>query len=370
MSEPRIWDRCIHNRGMDAVEFTQEYFSQSDRRVLVIGGAGFDPRSQVVSSQLSKVCKDRLQGLFIREHRPNASSKIQALADENDDAIRKLVHLADIFTVDVIDVDNAPVGGLRATRMIDSRISLTDVTDLVLDCSALSTGLVFPLARYCWEKSKRVGKHFNFHLMVVDDPVTDAAIRSTSCGKASALHTFAGGLTLDQNNDAAKLWLPQLGTNRREFLNLIYQDIQPHSVCPILPFPSVNPRTGDELIQEYGDLFDSRSDPMTVAWNVDSRDIIYTHEKSPLDLYQAVLRIDEARRRVFRKTGGSQLILSPLGSKAVSIGLLMAALERDFAVVSVESIEYHFENPGNVNATSAELVHLWLHGEAYSTELK
>ena len=369
MSEPRmLWERCIHNRGQDALGFAQEYFSQNNRHVLLIGGAGFDPRSQLVTHELSRVCEGRLKGLYIRERRPNASTKLVAMADDNDEAIRKLVPSAEIFHVDVIDIDNAPIGGQRAVREINSRINLDNVTDLVLDCSALSTGLFFPLTRYCLEISKSVGKEFNFHLLVLDDPKTDAAIRSVSCGKASALHTFAGGLTLDANHDAAKLWLPQLGTNRRDYLNLIYQEVQPHSVCPILPFPSVNPRTGDEFIQEYGDLFDSRSDPLTVAWNVDSRDIVYTHEKSPLDLYRAVLRIDQARRRVFSQTGGSQLILSPLGSKAVSIGLLMAALERGFAVVSVEAIEYHFDTEANRVENTGELVHLWLHGEAYNSD--
>ena len=82
------------------------------------------------------------------------------------------------------------------------------------------------------------------------------------------------------------------------------------------------------FIEEYGELFENLSDPMSVSWNVDTRDIVYAHEKSPLDLYRAVLSIDDARRRVFAETGGSQLILSPLGSKAVAIGLLLAALER------------------------------------------
>ena len=65
--------------------------------------------------------------------------------------------------------------------------------------------------------------------------------------------------------------------------------------------------------------------------------------------------------------GGSQLILSPVGSKALALGMLMAALEREFAVVSVESITYKvdmavYEPP---LSTGGELVHIWLHGEAY-----
>ena len=100
---------------------------------------------------------------------------------------------------------------------------------------------------------------------------------------------------------------------------------------------------------------------------MDSRDIVYAHEKSPLDLYRSILRIDDARTRVFSQTGGSHVILSPLGSKAVGVGLLMAALERRFAVVSVETIEYTFANRDDKSTEDAELVHLWLHGEAYNT---
>ncbi len=367
MTGKPFWEPCIQHRGEAAVQFSNDYFNQKDRKILLIGGAGFDPRSQFVSELFSNVCSDRVMGLFIREERPNASPSLHSLATENDVTIRRLIPAAEIFSVPVFDIDNAPIGGTSATKLIHERMNLAGVTDLVLDCSALSTGLLFPIARYCLQASQRAGTAFNFHLMVLDDPETDASIRSTSCGKASALHTFAGGLTLDKNSDSAKLWLPQLGTGRREFLNLIYQEVKPHAVCPILPFPSTNPRTSDNLIEEYGDLFDSLTDPMTVAWNVDSRDIVYAHEKNPLDLYRAVLRIADARHRVFSQTGGSQLVLSPLGSKAVAIGLLLAALERGFAVVSAETIEYHIVERSNPKSDSAELVHLWLHGQAYQT---
>ena len=186
-------------------------------------------------------------------------------------------------------------------------------------------------------------------------------------GRPRPLHTFNGKLGLDSSTDAARLWLPQLGPGRREVLNLIYQSVRPHAVCPIVPFPSSDPRLGDTLIEEYGDLFEAISDPMTPSWSVDSRDIVYAHEKSPLDLYRSILRIDDARQRVFEQTGGSQLILSPLGSKAAAVGLLMAAVERGFAVVSVESIEYRLaSDSGTLSVDNdAELVHVWLSGSVY-----
>jgi hypothetical protein len=368
MTSDAYWDPCVHHRGKEANDFVAEYFRQDELSVVLVGGAGFDPRSQRVSEVLSSVCGDRLKGYFIREERPNASAKLHTLARTNDAAIEKMLPEADIFPVKVFGIDNAPVGGRRATQTLNQRLSLDGVTDLVLDCSALSIGVMFPLARYCLHACREHSNPTNFHLMVLDDPDTDASIRSTSCGKPSAIHTFGGGLTLDENSEAARLWLPQLGTGRQEILNLIYQNILPDAVCPILPFPSTNPRASDELIEEYGALFENLSDPMSVSWNVDARDVVYAHEKSPLDLYRAVLNIDDARRRVFSETGGSQLILSPLGSKAVAIGLLLAAMERQFAVVSVEPIEYHLSNQMPSGGDTAELVHLWLHGPVRKPE--
>ena len=115
------------------------------------------------------------------------------------------------------------------------------------------------------------------------------------------------------------------------------------------------------------DGLDTIRDPFAITWHVDARDLVYAHEKVPLDLYRTILRIDEARRRVFAETGGSQTVLSPLGTKAVALGMLLAALEKDFAVVSVESIDYRVtpDALASNNSQGGEFVHIWLYGEAY-----
>jgi hypothetical protein len=118
----------------------------------------------------------------------------------------------------------------------------------------------------------------------------------------------------------------------------------------------------DELIEEY-------AEELQDAWSVDVRDLIYADEKSPLDLYRTILSIDDARRRVFASVGGSQIILTPMGSKALSLGALMAALERDFAIFHVESIGYTLDEArADAVTTLDEMVHIWLHGEAYATK--
>ena len=157
----------------------------------------------------------------------------------------------------------------------------------------------------------------NVHLVVLDDPQTDGAIVATHCGKPSSPHGYQGSWTLDASAKAARLWMPQLGRGKRPMLELVHQFVTPHAVCPILPFPATHPRFADSLIEEFGDLFET-------PWQVDARDLVYAYEKSPVDLYRTILRIDDARRRVFEGMGGSQVILSPVGSKALALGMLMA----------------------------------------------
>ncbi len=362
----RLWEQCIYHRADESDQFVKEYFADESRKVYLVGGAGFDPRSRYLAERCAAVCGKRLQGFFLREERPNPNEALRGLADANDSKIRVSIPSVLIEKVQVFDIDNAPVGGRRAVKMLSESMDLDQVTDLLLDSSALSVGVMFPLARYCFEAVRQRGKDINLHLFVLDAPHIDSAIQSTSCGKAAPLHAFDGGLDLDENADAVRLWLPQLGTGRRRVLELIYQHVQPHAVSPIVPFPAANPRQGDLLIEEYEELFEAIGGPMTMTWDVDARDIIYAHEKNPLDLYRSVLNIADARDRVFKETGGSKLILSPLGSKAVAIGLLMAALERSFSVVSVESIEYRVNCTNHRSGLEgAELVHVWLHGSAY-----
>lgn len=365
MIRHRRWDPCISHRGDDAAHFVEDYFGKEDRRVQLIAGAGFDPRTSQLPQILSKASGTRLSALFIREERPSPAKEIVQLADDNEKVLRGLCSGCTVERLEIFDIDEAAVGGRRATALLNKILPLDNFTDVILDCSALSVGVFFPIGKYLHQRvAAKSG--LNFHVAVLDNPKTDSAIAAESCGKASPLHAFQGGLNLDSMTDAAKLWLPQLGPGKREVLRLVHQMVKPHAVCPILPFPADHPREPDKLIEEYGDLFDSIG-PFETTWHVDTRDLVFAHQKNPVDLYRTILRIDDARKPVFEKIGRSQLILSPMGNKALSLGILMAALERDFAVVSVESIAYNvdFAALNSAPASSGELVHIWLHGDAY-----
>ncbi len=59
------------------------------------------------------------------------------------------------------------------------------------------------------------------------------------------------------------------------------------------------------------------------------------------------------------------LVLSPVGSKVMALGALMAAVERDLPVAHVESIGYEVEKDVPVEIEQPNLMHIWLEGDAY-----
>ena len=356
-SRPR-WDRCVYHRGLEAEEFTSEYFAEPQRNMLLIGGAGFDPRCTVFAERLAAVAGDRVHGLFLKEERTEAGKELEERARVNSGRLRELVPQSVVQQLEIFAVDGAVIGGRTASNLV-SQFDVGGITDVVVDLSSLSKGIAFPIVKYLLLTAEK-GSSFNIHLVVVDNPFVDDEIVAVGSDRPGMMHGFRGGLGLDENNQAARMWLPQLISRQHAILDRIHSFVEPHDVCPILPFPASNPRLPDKLVEEYADQFES-------SWEVDARDILYADEKDPLDLYRTILRIDEARTRVFASTGGSLIILSPIGSKALAIGALMAAIERDFPVAYVEAVAYNidFRKIDQREDKTGELVHVWLYGEAY-----
>jgi hypothetical protein len=201
----------------------------------------------------------------------------------------------------------------------------------------------------------------NVHAVVAYRPEVDEAVRSKPVDKARDVVGFKGGLGLSKNDTAARLWLPQLTPNHDYQLDLLHRSVAPHDTCPILPFPSSDPRACDDLTAEYAEMLS--------AWQVSDGNLIYAAENNPLDLYRTILRIEYERRQVFEHTGGSLVVLSPAGSKALALGALMAAVERDLPMMYIESLGYDVDwgSISGISADDSELIHLWLAGEPYMT---
>ena len=357
MDHERRWDPCIAHRGGEVNGFLAHYFAQQDRNVLLVAGAGFDPRSRTVATLLSETAAS-FRALLIREDRPRPPQDQSARAEANAKILFAAIVDRQVESINIFDSHNAVVGGHNVVSVVN-RQDLEGVTDVIVDVSALSTGTIFPIIRYFVERIGRSNGAANLHVFVVHNPRLDDKIRSVDSDVPGYVHGFKGRSTLSDTADAARLWLPLLATERRAALERLYRFIEPHDTCPILPFPANNPRIGDELAGEY------LTNEIETPWSVDARNVVYADEGDPLDLYRTILKLDDLRKPVFAGTGGSMLILSPLGSKVMALGALMAALERNLPVAYLESIGYELEENVPMEIDQPNLVHLWLEGDVY-----
>ena len=356
MSGPYRWDPCIAHRGQDVGEFIADYFSCACRRVLLVAGAGFDPRSLAVATLLGGT-ESLVHALFIQETRSDPTEAQVDRARTNKAALLAAIANHDIVPIEIFGSDGAVVGGRNVIAAL-SQHDVTLMTDIVADVSALSAGTSYPIIRYFVELIGRGNGPSDLHVFVAHDPRLDANIRSIPSDVPGYIHGFRGGSTLFSASSAARLWLPQLATGRRGALGRLYDFVEPRDTCPILPFPASNPRLGDSLAAEY-------LTELETTWSVNSRNVVYADESDPLDLYRTILRLVNLREPVFAHTGGSMLILSPLGSKVMALGALMAALERDLPVAHLEPIGYEFAETVPERVPEPNLVHVWLEGDAY-----
>jgi hypothetical protein len=358
------WERCVDHRGESVRDFAAQHFADLNRKTLFIGGAGFDPRSLTVARMLAPIADGRLGGLLIREHRPHPEPKLLERATESLSQFRKLIHDVRVVDVDVFEPDGAVALGRRvveAARTID----FTSYTDVVLDFSALSIGCSFPLTRFLYEYIESSAPRVNLHAMVTARPTTDDRIVPSPSNVVGPVHGFRGRFDIDETARAARLWIPQLRFGQHGILERLHGYLSPHEVVPVLPFPAYEPRLADRLIEEYAIELGER-------WRVDFRSIVYADERNPLDFYRTVLRIDDGRHPVFEETGGSLLLLSPVGSKVLALGAMMAAMERDLPVIYVEAHSYsaEFVDSHDTNYSVGDLVHVWLSGEVYPRAVK
>lgn len=353
------WDPCVTHRGQNFETFVQQHFV-APRQVLFIGGAGFDPRSTSILQVLTRNCDVGVHALFVVESRLPADAELVRRAEENMQALTALATSSQRLDVPIFATDLAPIGGQQIVEQL-AQVNIGQYSDVLIDLSALSVGISFPTVKYLWQLASSNETTVNVHLAVIDAPSVDHRIRSIASDRPTTIHGFKGAYGLEDTRRAVRLWMPQLMTGKQAILRQIHSQIRADDVLPIVPFPSRRPRLGDELLEEYHELFESE-------WSVDVRNVVYAEERNPLDVYRTILRITDAREAVFRDIGGALTILSPSGTKVLAIGTLMAALDRDFPVVYVEASSYEADFgdvPDEQLAADAEVVHVFLAGEAY-----
>lgn len=347
------WDPCIHHVGkVEIMNFISHFFDKN-KSVLFIAGAGFDQRATVFPSIFSECAnKVKSHAFLIREERPSPANELITLAKSNEEILSSYFHEISNIPITIFKEDGAVVGGRFVASCI-SKIDFSEYTDIIVDISALSIGITFPIIKILTKYFECGHLQCNIHIVVTHQPTMDGSLERTPAPNAEYIHGFKGGMGLDDFRNSIILWLPQVSCSKKQALIKIHDMVKPHDTCPILPFPATNPLLGDKTIRAFLREFE-------YTWSVDSRDILYAAENDPLMLYKRILDLDNLRKPVFQPLGGSILVLSPIGSKLLALGGLLAALERDLPVAYLETLRY---SPPSQPTGEQTLHHIWLEGK-------
>lgn len=388
-----LWNHYVFRRGTGVHELWDRLFDERPIRVLYIAGRGFDVRAQAVMrdfvSSLDGLSRkvEKAQLVLVGFSGYELDEDIRQLTEENATALQTIFGAlgeTQTITIGSSSEGEDDISAGTALRLGTEAVlaTVTDQTDIVLDVSSLPRiaylslltsllhklvpdkeveGLVHPLA----------ANGVNLQVLVGEDAALDGLIRAEDPSNDLVLVPgFSGALHAESVQDWPLVWFPILGENRVNQLEKVMASAMiptTAEICPVLPHPSRDPRRADNLLVEYkSPLFDSRETPTT--------NILYAHESNPFEAYRQLLGAMKRYRDSMSVIGGCRLVVTPLGSKLITLGAGLACFEMRPADLNekygvaiphaeptryIASVEY-------LRRSNPEISALLLTGEAYS----
>lgn len=376
MSKNR-WDSYVLISNNEINNFWQEHFNNTaNRSVLFIIGKGFDIRMNNVFKTLLGSTKDVIiQCLLIEynEGQTSPSNKYQDLIKQNTLELEGLILTKDNIKLNSLFIDIWKNEGRDKRKIGDREISkhiynydISTYTDIIVDISSLPRGIYFSLIGTILKKidSLEEYKSKNLFVTVAENFEIDKRINEDGIDeKIKCIHGFGGNIEKESNKKPI-IFFPVLGEKKTNDLNRLYTHIIPEEICPILPFPSKNPRRSDSLIIEYHKiLFDEL--------RVESQNIMYVPEQNPFEMYRILLSTIKNYNKSLNVLNGCNSAVSVFSSKLLTIGVLLAAYEvgDGLGVYNLDAQGYSIENDDieklrELNKDS-QIFLMWLNGEAY-----
>jgi len=339
-----LWDHYVFRRGDGVHELWDDLLKDRPVQLLYIAGRGFDVRAQSVMRE------------FVRGQqggrRQTVSAKLLLLGfdgyelDEDVETLTQenAVALEAVFTplgqtVSVTIERSKDEEETSASDVLRQRVKavldeIDGKTDIILDVSSLPRATYLALLTNILQKlvpSKVIvegGTHplyangVNFQVLVAEDAKLDGQIRAEDPSNDLVnIPGFFATWQLESVQDWPLVWFPVLGEGRVNQLQKIAGSIPAEAeVCPVVPHPSKDPRRADRLLVEYREsLFDSRKTP--------TANILYAQESQPFEAYRQLLGAMTRYQNSMTILGGCRLVMTPLGSKLITLGTGLACFE-------------------------------------------
>ena len=335
-----LWEHYVFRRGPEVQETWDQMFRKKRTRLLYVTGRGFDIRGQ--AAMFSFVDNLRLADAHIEEAKLvflrfpyELSPELADLTETNAQGLKTKFNVfgpSHEVTMGASVAGEDDLSDTNALRLATKEVldHVTDQTDIVLDVSslprvaaiALTTGFLQRLIPNKTVSSALYSNGVNLQILVAEDAALDGQIRPEDPANDLVLVPgFAGALRTESMRDWPLVWFPILGENRGNQLDKVMAEIPADAeICPVLPHPSSDPRRADRLLIEYKrPLFDSQKTEIS--------NILLVHERNPFEAYRQLL---QAMRRYLESMGilgGCRLVVTPLGSKLITVGAGLACFE-------------------------------------------
>lgn len=368
------WDQyvLIHNNEIN--HFWEKHFNNNvpTKNVLFITSKGFDVRMNfVLKNCLSSKPNINLTCLLVEYHEGSNSPSIfyQESVRENLDELKKTLVDFSHKTYESLYVDLWKDKRRIGDRDISNKIYNYDInpyTDIIVDISSLPRGIYFSLIGTLLKKidAHKELNNKNLFVTVAENAKIDKQINEEGVDEnIKWIHGFGGEIETESNHKPL-IFFPILGEKKINILGKIYSNLAPEEICPVLPFPSKDPRRSDSLIIDYHKvLFDEL--------RVESQNILYVPEQNPFEVYRILSSAIENYNESLKILGGCNAALTAFSSKLLSLGVLLVAYEKGkgIGVYNLESQGYNIANNNieylkELNKDS-EIFLLWLNGDAY-----
>ncbi len=373
------WEDYFLRKNAQFHDFWQNYLKQ-DRDILFVLGHGFDPRmclcSQAILDKNGNGKRDFVVVNFVegenspsKDYRQEVENNMKQL-EESVDKRGKIVQKS----IQMENDDGYRIGPREAVDIFKTYSDFENYTDIVVDVSSMPFNIYIPLIGkilLILDREKASGNKMisNLHVTVAENSTIDRSIKKSGLyDEATYLYGFTGNLETISSEEEPTVWIPILGEQQEGQIELIENHVSPKEICPVLPFPSVNPRRGDDLMLDYRELLMERL-------SIELRNIIYAAEQNPFELYRQVQKTIEHYRDALHPLGKCKFAISSLSSKLMSIGAFLVAYEesisnkRKVGIAYVESKGYSMKKgaSSDMNIRSCEFFSLWIFGDCYST---
>ncbi|MEQ1607883.1 MAG: hypothetical protein ABL956_02770 [Hyphomonadaceae bacterium] len=251
-------------------------------------------------------------------------------------------------------------------KVLQQAIALLDYDDIIVDISAMPRMIslvVLSQLMGALDGRRAEGKPVaNLHVVASESAAMDVDVSEESLAEDVVnVIGFTGRIGAESISNP-KIWFPILGEGQILRLHRIYEKVQPDEICPVIPFPSQDPRRGDALIEEYrATLFEE--------YRVDPRNILYASESNPFEAYRQLFGAIARYRNALEDLDACRAVISPLSSKVLSIGALLAAYDHranrsGHFHIGMHYVEAGIYQPPAVAANRPfELISMWIVGE-------